>query len=84
VAVALWSAAAGAGSASQPGQIDVNRPRSPFQCDTPVGINWYGSTNRCLEELCAGENVYNEYVFDTANRRRKNPCYGRSPTEFKP
>lgn len=68
------------GSASL--QVDVNRPRSPFECDLPNGESWYGSTQRCLQELCAGWNVYNEYIFDAQNRRRKNPCYRQSPTEF--
>jgi hypothetical protein len=62
--------------------IDVNRPRSPFDCELPIGESWYGSRERCLAYLCAGDNVYNEYIFDAANRRRKNPCYGQSPTEF--
>jgi hypothetical protein len=62
-------------------QIDVNRPRSPFECDTPIGEQWYGSEERCLQELCAGRNVFNEYIFDANNRRRVNPCYGQSPTE---
>jgi hypothetical protein len=65
-----------------PLQLEINRPQSPFDCDTPRGESWYGSTDRCLEELCAGENVYNEYIFQ-GSRARKNPCYGRSPTEFK-
>ncbi len=63
-------------------QIDVNRPRTPFDCDTPLGKQWYGSENRCLEELCAGGNVTNEYIFDKHNRRRENPCYGRNPFEL--
>lgn len=62
--------------------VEVNRPRSPFDCALPYAIAWYGSEERCLEYLCAGQNVYNEYVFDAQNRRRKNPCYLRSPTEF--
>jgi hypothetical protein len=64
-------------------QVDVNRPRSEFECDTPVGEKWYGSTERCLEELCGGKNVYNEWIFDSDKRRRRNPCYGRNPTSFK-
>jgi hypothetical protein len=64
-------------------QVDVNRPRSQFECDTPVGEKWYGSTERCLEELCGGQNVYNEWIFDANKRRRHNPCYGRNPTDFK-
>ena len=62
----------------------VNRPRSPYDCGLPIGKQWYGSRERCLAYLCGGENVYNEYVFDADNRRRKNPCYGQSPTEFPP
>ncbi|GIW43499.1 MAG: hypothetical protein KatS3mg077_0781 [Candidatus Binatia bacterium] len=64
-------------------QVDVNRPRSPFDCLLPVGRQWYGSEQRCLAYLCEGFNVYNEYVFDSHNRRRKNPCYGQSPTELR-
>lgn len=67
-----------------PQTIDVNRPRSPFDCGLPIGQEWYGSRERCLAYLCGGENVYNEYVFDADGRRRKNPCYGQSPTEFPP
>ena len=63
-------------------QVDVNRPRSPFDCELPIGEQWYGSRARCLAYLCAGQNVYNEYVFDSQNRRRRNPCYGQNPTEF--
>jgi hypothetical protein len=61
--------------------IDLNRPLSPFECNQPIALNWYGSTARCLQELCAGRNVFNEYVFDEAHRRRRNPCWGQSPTE---
>lgn len=64
-----------------PAVVDVNRPRSPIECDQPIGINWYGSTRRCLAELCAGRNVYNEYIFE-GERRRRNPCYGQSPTNY--
>jgi hypothetical protein len=67
-----------------PAVIDVNRPRTPDDCDLPIGRNWYGSAERCLAELCAGQNVYNEYVFDAGNRRRRNPCYRQNPTEFEP
>jgi hypothetical protein len=67
---------------SAPLQLELNRPQTAFDCDTPRGKSWYGSTDRCLEEMCAGENVYNEYIFQ-GSRARKNPCYGRSPTEFK-
>jgi len=61
--------------------VDVNRPFSPFECDTPIAYNWYGTRARCLQELCAGRNVFNEYIFDEAHRRRKNPCWGQNPTE---
>ncbi|MCX8072798.1 MAG: hypothetical protein N3C12_10155 [Candidatus Binatia bacterium] len=64
-------------------QVDVNRPRSPLDCSLPIGRQWYGSRERCLAYLCAGQNVYNEYVFDAHNRRRKNPCFGQSPTELR-
>ncbi len=64
--------------------VDINRPRTPFDCELPIGENWYGSRARCLAYLCGGENVYNEYLFDADGRRRKNPCYGQSPTEFPP
>jgi hypothetical protein len=63
-------------------EVDVNRPRSPFDCELPIGVKWYGSQERCLAYLCEGYNVYNEYIFDAHNRRRKNPCYGQSPTNF--
>lgn len=81
VAIPLVLLAAAAFEAPLWAQIDVNRPRSPFDCDTPRGEQWYGSEERCLEELCAGRNVFNEYIFDAHNRRRLNPCYGQSPTE---
>jgi hypothetical protein len=61
---------------------DVNRPRVPEDCELPLGINWYGSRKRCLAELCANQNVFNEYLFDAGGRRGKNPCYGQSPTQF--
>jgi hypothetical protein len=64
-------------------QVDVNRPRSAFDCLLPMGAQWYGSQERCLAYMCAGQNVYNEYVFDAHNRRRKNPCFGQSPTELR-
>ena len=62
--------------------IDVNRPRTPFDCELPIGEDWYGSRTRCLAYLCGGRNVYNEFVFDADNRRRRNPCYGQNPTEL--
>ncbi|MBI1818357.1 MAG: hypothetical protein HYR72_25530 [Deltaproteobacteria bacterium] len=65
-----------------PAVVDVNRPRTPDDCDRQIGLDWYGSRQRCLAELCAGQNVFNESLFDADNRRRKNPCYGQSPTEY--
>jgi hypothetical protein len=62
-------------------EIEVNRPRSIFQCDTPLGKDWYGSTERCLAELCVGGNYTNRYISD-AERLRRNPCYGRDPYEL--
>jgi hypothetical protein len=78
LALSVWLA----DTASAQLQVDVNRPRSQFECDTPVGEKWYGSTERCLDELCGGKNVYNEWIFDSDKRRRRNPCYGRNPTSF--
>ncbi|GBD26378.1 hypothetical protein HRbin30_01710 [bacterium HR30] len=77
--IVLLSAAGATGQV----QVDVNRPRSPFDCVLPIGRQWYGSEERCLAYLCGGQNVYNEYVFDAQNRRRKNPCFGQSPTELR-
>ncbi len=87
VSPAMWCALLagmllGAPAAPAQLQVDVNRPRSPFECDTPVGERWYGSTERCLNELCGGHNVINEWLFDEHKRRRRNPCYGRNPTSF--
>jgi len=65
-----------------PAVIDVNKPRSPFDCELPIGVNWYGSRERCLAYLCGDKNVYNEFIFDQDHRRRRNPCYGQSPTNF--
>ncbi|MFI5399325.1 MAG: hypothetical protein ACHQ9S_27670 [Candidatus Binatia bacterium] len=66
------------------GSVDVNRPQTSFDCELPIGQAWYGTRERCLAYLCAGENVYNEYIFDSDGRRRKNPCYGQSATELPP
>ena len=64
------------------GVLDVNRPRSAFECDTPIGQDWFGSTERCLAELCAGENVTNAHVVDVRGNLRRNPCAGRDPFEL--
>jgi hypothetical protein len=74
--------AAVAGAQAPPAQIEVNRPRSIFECDTPIGVSWYGTADRCLKELCAGENVISTHVIDREGRLRRNPCYGRSPFEL--
>ena len=63
-------------------RVDSNRPRTAFECDLPGGADWFGSTDRCLQELCAGENVTNEHVRDREGRIRRNPCYGRDPFEL--
>jgi len=64
-------------------QVDVNRPRNAYECDLPHAIRWYGSEHRCLQELCTGRNVTNQWTFDRGgSRRRKNPCYGVSPQTF--
>jgi hypothetical protein len=64
------------------GVLDVNRPRSAFECDTPIGRDWFGSEERCLAELCAGENVTNAHVIDARGNLRRNPCAGRDPFEL--
>jgi hypothetical protein len=63
-------------------QIEVNRPRTIFDCDTPRGEQWYGSTDRCLRELCVGQNVTNAQLVDESGHLRRNPCYGRDPFEL--
>lgn len=63
-------------------QIEVNRPRNIFDCDTPRGEQWYGSTDRCLRELCVGQNVTNAQLVDDSGHLRRNPCYGRDPFEL--
>jgi hypothetical protein len=62
-------------------RVEMPRPRGALDCDTPLGHTWYGSTERCLRELCAGENVTNAYVSDGHGRLRTNPCYGRGRAE---
>jgi hypothetical protein len=64
-------------------QIDINRPRSPYECDLPHAIRWYGSQDRCLQELCIGWNITNQWSFEAGGRRRRrNPCYGVNPRSF--
>ncbi len=80
-ALAVALAAAG-GAAAQAVPLEVNRPRSIFECDTPVGERWYGSADRCLRELCVGRNVTNAQIVDDSGHLRRNPCYGRDPFEL--
>lgn len=69
-------------ASAQPLPLEVNRPRSIFECDTPVGEQWFGSTDRCLRELCQGQNVTNAQIVDVGGRLRRNPCHGRDPFEL--
>lgn len=62
--------------------VQVNRPRSIFECDQPVGQNWFGSTERCLKELCRGADVISINILDDQNHLRRNPCHGRQPAEL--
>ena len=82
-AVLAAAGATGDEAAAQPGVlIEVNRPHSIFECDTPIGVDWYGSSDRCLMELCAGRNVTNSHILDERGRLRRNPCQGRDPFEL--
>ncbi len=49
-------------------------PASPFDCDTARASVWFGSTARCLAELCRGQNVTNASVLGGDGRLRTNPC----------
>ena len=84
VAAALAIGAAGGAAAAAHAQlpVEVNRPRSIFECDTPVGERWYGSADRCLRELCVDLNVTNAQIVDDSGHLRRNPCYGRDPFEL--
>ena len=53
------------------------QPGSPFDCDTPRGSLWFGSTARCLAELCRGRNVVNGAIVGADGRLRANPCVQR-------
>ena len=50
------------------------QPGSPFDCGTGRASTWFGSTARCLEELCRGQNVTNAAVVGGDGRLRINPC----------
>ncbi len=53
------------------------QPGSPFDCDTARASAWFGSTARCLAELCRGGNVTNAAVVGADGRLRQNPCARR-------
>jgi len=53
------------------------QPGSPFDCDTARASAWFGSTARCLAELCRGRNVTNTAVVGADGRLRDNPCAWR-------
>jgi len=53
------------------------QPGSPFDCDTARASAWFGSTARCLAELCRGRNVTNAAVVGADGRLRDNPCARR-------
>ncbi len=54
--------------------LDTGRPTSPFDCDTAKAKAWYGSEQRCHEDLCRGRNESNAYVSGPDGRLRANPC----------
>ena len=54
--------------------LDGVQPGSPFDCDTAHASQWFGSTARCLAELCRGRNVTNASVIGGDGRLRANPC----------
>jgi hypothetical protein len=54
--------------------LDGVQPGSPFDCDTAQASRWFGSTTRCLAELCRGRNVTNAAVIGGDGRLRANPC----------
>jgi hypothetical protein len=57
--------------------LDGVQPGSPFDCDTARASAWFGSTARCLAELCRGRNVTNAVVVGGDGRLRENPCARR-------
>lgn len=52
----------------------IAAPVTPFDCDTTRASVWFGSTRRCLDELCRGHNVTNAAVIGGDGRLRPNPC----------
>jgi hypothetical protein len=57
--------------------LDTLQPGSPFDCDTARASAYFGSTARCLAELCRGRNVTNTNVIGGDGRLRENPCARR-------
>jgi hypothetical protein len=58
-------------------EAEAAQPGSPFDCDTARASAWFGSTARCLAELCRGGNVTNAAVVGADGRLRENPCARR-------
>jgi hypothetical protein len=54
--------------------LDALAPGSPFDCDTTRASTYFGSTARCLAELCRGRNVTNTAIVGGDGRLRENPC----------
>ena len=57
--------------------LDALAPGSPFDCDTTRASTYFGSTARCLAELCRGWNVTNATIVGGDGRLRENPCARR-------
>ncbi len=58
--------------------LDALAPGSPFDCDTTRASTYFGSTARCLAELCRGWNVTNATIVGGDGRLRANPCARRA------
>ena len=82
VLLVLAGLSAAARAAETPSvNVDVNRPKTAFDCDLSIAERWYGSKERCLKDLCVGRDVISINVLDDG-RLRKNPCYGRTPSDL--
>jgi hypothetical protein len=57
--------------------LDTLAPGSPFDCDTTRASTYFGSTARCLAELCRGWNVTNATIIGGDGHLRQNPCARR-------
>ena len=57
--------------------VETGRPSSPFECDTAKAREWYGSEERCRNDLCRGGNETSAYVDGPDGRLRRNPCNHR-------